>query len=130
MLLILNLPLVGVWIRLLMTPYRFLYPAILTFCCIGAYSETNAPFVVFLTAAAGAMGYVFKLLGCSPAPLILGLVFGPLLEQNFRRSMQLSRGDPTIFLTRPISLGILLIGVVMVVLITRSMYRARRKPAA
>lgn len=129
MLLVLNLPLVGVWVRLLMTPYRLMYPAILTFCCIGAYTEANTSFDVFVAAVAGLAGYGFKLLGCSPAPLILGLVFGPLLEQNFRRAMQLSRGDPLIFIERPVSLAILVIALAMVIVITHSaLGRGKRAP--
>ena len=129
MLLILNLPLFGIWIRLLTISYRLLYPAILAFCCVGAYSEVSAPFTVFLAAGAGVAGYVFRLLGCSPAPLILGLVFGPMLEQNVRRSMQLSRGDPLVFVERPISLGILMLALVMVLAITGSLIRQTRRGA-
>jgi TctA family transporter len=109
MLLVLNLPLVGVWLKLLATPYRLLYPAILMFCCVGIYSVSNVRFDVLLAAVAGLAGVVFRMLDCPPAPLILGLVLGPLLEDNLRRSLLLSRGDSTVFLTHPISLAMLLL---------------------
>jgi TctA family transporter len=125
MLLVLNLPLIGIWIRLLTIPYRLLYPAILVFCCIGVYSVSNSWFDVLLAAGFGLVGYVFRQFGCSSAPLILGLVLGPLLEENLRRSLQLSRGDPTIFFTRPISLGILVLTVAIAVVLTLPALRAR-----
>ncbi len=109
MLLVLNLPLVGVWIRLLRIPYRLLYPAILVFCCIGVFSVSNSAFDVALSAVFGLVGVVFKKLSCSVAPLVLALVLEPTLEENFRRAMQLSRGDATVFITSPISLGILVL---------------------
>jgi TctA family transporter len=118
MLLVLNLPLVGVWIKLLSTPYRLLYPTILVFCCIGVYSVNNSAFDIFVAAGFGLFGYLMKKLDCAPAPLILGLVLGPILEENVRRSLLLSRGDPSIFVTRPICAGILLLAVGLVVLIT------------
>ncbi len=119
MLLVLNLPLIGIWIRVLTVPYRLLYPAILVFCCIGVYSVSNAASDVLICAGVGAIGFVLKRLGCSPAPLILGLVLGPLLEENVRRSLVMSRGDPSIFLTRPISLGLLILTVGLVILLYR-----------
>jgi putative tricarboxylic transport membrane protein len=125
MLLVLNLPLIGVWIRLLMIPYRLLYPAILVFCCIGVYSVSNSWFDVLLAAGFGLIGYLFRQLDCSSAPLILGLVLGPLLEENLRRSLQLSRGDPTIFFTRPISLGILVFAVTIAIVLTLPALRGR-----
>jgi TctA family transporter len=111
MLLVLNLPLVGIWVRLLSIPYRLLYPTILVFCCIGVYSVNNSYFDVFVAVACGGVGYILRQLGCSPAPLVLGLVLGPILEENVRRSLILSRGDPSVFLSRPISLGLLLLAV-------------------
>ncbi len=113
MLLVLNLPLVGIWIRLLRIPYRLLYPAILVFCCIGVYSVNNAAFDVALSGVFGVAGVVFKKLGCSVAPLVLALVLEPTLEENVRRAMQLSRGDATVFVTSPISLGILVFTLVL-----------------
>jgi TctA family transporter len=116
MLLILNLPLVGIWIRLLAVPYRFLYPLVLVCCCIGVYSVNNSPFDVLFAAGVSVVGYLFVKLDCSPAPLILGLILEPMLEDNFRRALLISRGDATVFVTRPISLMILLatIGLVIV----------------
>ncbi|MGA3399222.1 MAG: tripartite tricarboxylate transporter permease [Acetobacteraceae bacterium] len=107
MLLVLNLPLVGLWIRLLRLPYRLLYPGIIAFSCIGVYSLANSAWDVILAAGFGVAGYILTALGCRPAPLILGLVMGPLLEENLRRSLLISRGDPTILLTHPISAGFL-----------------------
>lgn len=117
MLLVLNLPMIGVWIRVLAIPYRLLYPAILVFCCIGVYSVSNAATDVLICAGIGGIGYVLKRLECSPAPLILGLVLGPLLEENVRRSLVMSRGDPLIFITRPVSLSLLVLTVALVVLL-------------
>jgi len=108
MLLVLNLPLVSIWIRLLAIPYRLLYPAILVFCCIGVYSVANDPADVVMMAGFGAFGYLLLKLGCPPAPLVLGFILGPILEENLRRALLISRGDPTVFLTRPISLAFLL----------------------
>jgi putative tricarboxylic transport membrane protein len=108
MLVILNLPLIGLWIQLLKVPYRLLYPAILAFCCIGVYSINNTTFDVLLTVFFGALGYLFYKLRCEPAPLILGFILGPMMEENLRRAMLLSRGDPTTFITSPLSLGLLL----------------------
>jgi len=114
MLLVLNLPLIGIWVRLLSIPYRFLYPTILVFFCVGVYSVNNSYFDVVLAALCGGAGYVLRQLGCSPAPLVLGLVLGPILEENVRRSLILSRGDLSVFVTRPISLVLLLLAVGMV----------------
>ena len=107
MLLVLNLPLVGVWIRLLAVPYRYLYPVVLVCCCIGTYSVANSAFDVMLAAGLGLVGFAFHKLGCPPAPLVLGFILEPMLEENFRRSLLLARGDLSIFVTRPISLAIL-----------------------
>lgn len=104
MLVLLNLPLIGIWVRLLSIPYRLLYPAILVFCCIGLYSVNNNTFDIALTALCGLFGYTLHKLDCEPAPLILGFVLGPMMEENLRRGMLLSRGDPSIFFTRPLSL--------------------------
>ena len=113
MLLVLNLPMVGLWIRLLMIPYRLLYPAILVFCCIGVYSVSNSAFDVVLAGIFGVVGVVFRKLDCSPAPLVLALVLAPMLEENFRRAMLISRGDPTVFVTHPVSLAILVLTVLL-----------------
>jgi len=108
MLVILNLPLVGLWVRLLRVPYRWLFPSIIMFCCIGNYSVSNNPADVYLCAVIGVLGYVLAKLDCEPAPLLLGYVLGPLLEENLRRALLLSRGDPTVFFTRPISLAFMI----------------------
>jgi TctA family transporter len=108
MLLVLNLPLVGLWVRLLRVPYRWLFPSIIMFCCIGNYSVNNNPVDVYLCAAVGVLGYVLVKLECEPAPLLLGYVLGPLMEEYLRRALLLSRGDPGVFFTRPISLAFML----------------------
>jgi TctA family transporter len=108
MLLVLNLPLVGLWVRLLRVPYRWLFPSIVMFCALGNYSVSNNPVDVYLCAAIGVLGYVLAKLECEPAPLLLGYVLGPLLEEHLRRAMLLARGDPTPFFTRPISLAFML----------------------
>lgn len=107
MLLMLNLPLIGMWTRMLTVPYHLLYPAIVIFASIGAYNVSNSAFDVFMLAAFGAIGYVFIKLDCEPAPFLLGFVLGPMLEDHFRRAMLVSRGDPMIFLTHPISAALL-----------------------
>ena len=119
MLVVLNLPLIGLWVKLLSVPYRLLYPSILLFCCVGVYSLSNQPFDVMLTALFGVLGYIFFKLDCEPAPLILGFILGPLMEENLGRAMLLSRGDPTVFLTEPISCGLLIIalGLLLITLI-------------
>jgi len=108
MLLVLNLPLVGLWVRLLRVPYRWLFPSIVMFCALGNYSVSNNPVDVYLCAGIGVLGYVLAKLECEPAPLLLGYVLGPLLEEHLRRAMLLARGDPTPFFTRPISLAFML----------------------
>jgi len=108
MLVVLNLPLVGVWVRLLQIPYRWLFPCIVMFCCIGNYAVSNNPVDVYLCAALGVLGYAFAKLECEPAPLLLGYVLGPLMEEHLRRAMLLSRGDPSVFFTRPISLAFMI----------------------
>ena len=117
MLVILNLPLIGVWVQLLRVPYGLLYPMILTFCCIGVYSINNNPFDVYITIICGALGYLFAKLKCEPAPLILGFILGPMMEENLRRAMLLSRGDPSTFFTRPISLVLLMMAIFLLLLI-------------
>lgn len=111
LLVVLNLPLIGIWVRLLTVPYRLLYPAILLFCCIGVYSINNASFDVVLTAGFGLLGYLCHKLDCEPAPLLLGFILGPLMEENLRRAMVFSRGDASVFFLRPISLGMLVAAV-------------------
>ena len=117
MLILLNLPLIGIWVKLLQIPYRYLYPAILVFCCIGVYTVNNSIIDVYITAAFGIIGYLFFKLGCEPAPLLLGFVLGPMMEENFRRALLLSRGDFTTFVTRPLSLGLLIAAALLVVIV-------------
>jgi TctA family transporter len=129
MLVILNLPLIGMWVQLLKVPYKWLYPAILAFCCIGAYSLNNNPFDVYVTAVFGAVGYLFYKLDCEPAPLILGFILGPMMEENLRRALLLSRGDATVFFTRPLSLTLLLMAAALVVLVALPAIKSKREQA-
>jgi TctA family transporter len=129
MLVVLNLPMIGMWIKLLMVPYRMLYPSILVFCCIGVYSISNSPFDVMQTAAFGVVGYAFVKLECEPAPLILGFILGPLMEENLRRAMLLSRGDALVFFQRPISLTMLLIAGLLLVIVLAPTVRKKREEA-
>jgi putative tricarboxylic transport membrane protein len=127
MLVILNLPLIGLWIQLLKVPYRMLYPAILAFCCIGVYSINNTTFDVLVTVFFGALGYLFYKLRCEPAPLILGFILGPMMEENLRRAMLLSRGDPTTFVTSPLSLGLLLAALALLGIATLPAIKSKRQ---
>jgi TctA family transporter len=129
MLLVLNLPLVGLWIRLLAVPYRLLFPAIFVFCCIGVYTVDNKIFDVYQLAVLSGLGYMLLKLDCEPAPLILGFILGPMMEENLRRAMMISFGDPTVFLTRPISAAFLLAAVVLLVAIAAPALRAKREEA-
>ncbi|MCC8431837.1 tripartite tricarboxylate transporter permease [Reyranella aquatilis] len=129
MLVIINLPMIGIWVKLLTVPYRFLAPAILLFCCIGAYSLQNSTFHVMQVAVFGILGYVFVKLGCEGAPFLLGLVLGPQMEEYFRRAMLLSRGDPMVFLQRPISLGLLVTTALLLLLMALPSFKKARKEA-
>jgi TctA family transporter len=129
MLLVINLPLIGIWVQLLRVPYRFLYLSILLFCAIGVYTVNNAAAAVLLAALFGVLGYVFWRLDCEPAPMILGFVLGPLMEENLRRAMRISGGDPMIFINRPISLGLLIASVVLLALVALPAIRTRRDEA-
>lgn len=129
LLLLLNLPLIGVWVRLLSVPYHMLYPTILLFCCIGVFSVNNSLFDVFLAVGFGLLGYLFIKLRCEPAPLLLGFVLGPMMEENLRRAMLLSRGDATVFVTRPLSLTLLLLAVGLVLVMLLPTFRSTREVA-
>jgi putative tricarboxylic transport membrane protein len=129
LLVILNLPLIGMWVKLLRVPYRLLYPAILVFCCIGVYSLSNNPVDVYLTAFFGLLGYVLVKLDCEPAPLLLGFILGPMMEENLRRAMLLSRGDPSTFVTRPLSATLLGISLLLLLLILAPAIRKKREEA-
>ena len=115
MLVALNLPLIGLWVKLLTIPYRVLFPAIIAFSTIGCYSLGLNAYHVFAIAFFGLLGYVLIRFGCEPAPLLLGFVLGPLLEENFRRAMTISRGDASVLLTRPISLAMLIVAAIFLV---------------
>jgi putative tricarboxylic transport membrane protein len=129
MLLVINLPLIGIWVQLLKVPYRFLYLSILLFCAIGVYTIGNSPFAVLLAAFFGVLGFIFVRLDCEPAPMILGFVLGPLMEDNLRRAMRISSGDPMIFLNRPISLGLLIAAGALLVLVALPAIRGKREEA-
>jgi putative tricarboxylic transport membrane protein len=129
MLVVLNLPLVGLWVKLLRIPYRLMFPAIVGFCCIGAFAVNSNAFDVFVMAFFAIFGYVCLKLDCEPAPLILGFVLGPLMEENLRRSLLLSRGDPSVFVTEPISLAFLLAAALLLVVVAAPAIRARREEA-
>ncbi|MBI3436085.1 MAG: tripartite tricarboxylate transporter permease [Proteobacteria bacterium] len=129
MLVIINLPMIGIWVKLLEVPYRLLYPAIVLLCAVGVYSLNNSTQEVALTALFGALGYVFHKLGCEPAPLILGFILGPLMEENLRRALVISRGDPLVFLQRPISLSLLLVAGLLLLLVVLPQLRKTRAQA-
>ena len=129
MLVVINLPMIGIWVKLLTVPYRFLAPAILLFCCIGAYSLQNSTFHVLMVAIFGVLGYVFVRLGCEGAPFLLGLVLGPQMEEYFRRAMLLSRGDPMVFVERPISLGLLITTALLLILMALPSIKKARQEA-
>jgi TctA family transporter len=129
MLIVLNLPLIGIWIKLLSVPYRVLYPAILLFCCVGVYSLNNNVFEVALTVLFGVVGWLFIKLKCEPAPLLLGFILGPLMEENLRRALLLSRGDWSTFVTRPLSLGLLVAAVLLVVIVLSPAISKKRHEA-
>ncbi|TMJ04875.1 MAG: tripartite tricarboxylate transporter permease [Alphaproteobacteria bacterium] len=126
MLVVINLPLVGVWVSLLRVPYRLLFPAILIFCAIGVYSINNAPADAIMVAVFGFVGYFLVKTEFEPAPMLLGFVLGPLMEENLRRAMLIARGDPTTFLTRPISGGLLAIAAILILLALLPMIRGKR----
>jgi putative tricarboxylic transport membrane protein len=129
MLLVINLPLVGLWVKLLKIPYRLFYPIILVCMCIGVYTTSNSPFDVFLLVVFGFVSYLFIKWRCEPAPLLLAFVLEPIIEQNFQRALQVSYGDPLIFLTRPISLGLLIVGALLLVLLLVPTIRRSREVA-
>jgi putative tricarboxylic transport membrane protein len=114
-LVILNLPLIGMWVRIVMVPYRLLFPAILVFCAIGVFSLKNVEFDIYFMALFGVLGYIFTKLDCEPAPMLLAFILGPLMEQYLRRAMLLSRGDPTVFFRRPISATLLTLALLALV---------------
>ena len=126
MLVVLNLPLIGLWVSLLKVPYRLLFPAIMVFSAIGIFSLNNSPFELYLTAGFGLVGFLWMKLDCSPAPMLLGFVLGPMLEENLRRALVISRGDPLVFVTRPISLAFVIATVLILIMMAAPAIRKRR----
>lgn len=126
MLVLLNLPLIGIWVKLLTVPYRMLFPAIMVFMAIGVFSVNNQALDINMTLMFGFLGYIFVKLKCEPAPLILAFVLGPLMEENLRRALLISRGDATVFFTRPISLGFLIATAVFLIIMLAPAVRKRR----
>jgi putative tricarboxylic transport membrane protein len=126
-LILLNLPLIGIWVRMLTIPYNVLFPAIVAFACIGCYSINLNVSHIYAIAFFGVVGYALVKLGCEPAPLLLGFVLGPLLEDHLRRAMIISRGDPTVFVTRPLSAALLLAALAAIVLAVLPAIRAKRE---
>ena len=129
MLVVFNLPLVGIWVKMLMVPYRLLSIAILFFCCIGVYSLNNSADEVLLIAFFGVVGYLFTKLNCEPAPMLLGFILGPMMETYLRRAMLLSRGDPYVFVQRPLSLAFLIIAALLLLMVILPGIRGMREKA-
>src|SRR6476469_6505005 len=129
MLIILNLPLIGIWIKLLTVPYRYLFPSIVLFCAIGVYSTNNNTWDIWMVAIFGVIGYVFIKLGCEPAPLLLGFILGPMMEENLRRALLLSRGDWSVLVTRPLSAGLLGAALLLLVIVALPSIKAKREEA-
>jgi putative tricarboxylic transport membrane protein len=129
MLIILNLPLIGMWIKLLTVPYRWLFPAIVLFCAIGVYSTNNNTWDVWMVGLFGVVGYLFIKLGAEPAPLLLGFILGPMMEENLRRALLLSRGDWSVLVTRPLSAGLLAAALLLVVIVALPSIKAKREEA-
>jgi TctA family transporter len=127
MLVILNLPLIGIWIKLLTVPYRFLFPAIIVFCGVGLYTLSNSAFDVYIGAGFAVVGYLFYKLSCEPAPLLLGYILGPMMEENLRRALLLSRGDWGTFVLRPLSAGLLIAAALMIVVVMLPTIRNKRE---
>jgi TctA family transporter len=128
-LLVLNLPLIGLWVRMISVPYHLLYPAILVFCAIGVFSLSNTQFDVTLMALFGVLGYVFRKLGCEPAPMMLGFILGPMMEEYLRRALLISKGSATVLVTRPISATLLAVSAVALVVVLLPALRRKREEA-
>ncbi|TXJ15624.1 MAG: tripartite tricarboxylate transporter permease [Alicycliphilus sp.] len=129
MLVVLNLPMIGLWIKLLSIPYKWLFPAIVLFCAIGVYSENNNTFEIWMVAIFGVLGYVFHKLACEPAPLLLGLILGPMMEENLRRALLLSRGEWSVLVTRPLSASLLAVAAVLVIIVMLPAVSKKREEA-
>jgi putative tricarboxylic transport membrane protein len=130
LLVILNLPMIGLWVKLLTVPYRLLFPAIMAFSAIGIYSVNNSSFEIYLTALFGIIGFLWIKLGCSPAPMLLGFVLGPMMEEHLRRAMLMSKGNPSVFFTRPLSLAFLIATILILVVMIAPAVRKRRVEVA
>jgi TctA family transporter len=128
-LVILNLPLIGLWVRLIMVPYQLLYPAILVFCGIGVFSLNNSEFDIYLMGLFGLLGYLFVKLGCEPAPMLLAFILGRLMEEYLRRALLISRGDPIVFITRPISATLLALAVLAMCVVLIPAFSKTREEA-
>jgi len=128
-LVILNLPLIGLWVKMISVPYHFLYPAIIVFCAIGVFSMANTTFDVYFMAVFGLLGYVFRKLGCEPAPMMLGFILGPMMEEFLRRALLLTKGDPSVFIRRPISATMLVIAALAMVSVVLPALRKKREEA-
>ncbi|MFN4044382.1 MULTISPECIES: tripartite tricarboxylate transporter permease [Limnobacter] len=128
-LVVLNLPLIGIWVKMISVPYHFLYPMILVFCCIGVFSLGNKLFDVYLLAGFGVLGYIFSKLKCEPAPLLLGFILGPMMEEYLRRALLLSRGDFSVLVTRPISATMLAIAAIALIVVFMPSIRKKREEA-
>jgi TctA family transporter len=129
MLLVINLPLLWIWVRLLSVPYRLLYPAILLFCVIGVYGINTNMAQLVVMAIFAVFGYVLMKFGCEPAPMVLGFILGPLMEENLRRSLVISRGDPIVFVERPISAVLLIMTAAAIAVIVLPQIRRTREQA-
>lgn len=129
MLLVLNLPLIGLWVRMIAIPYHLLFPIIIVFCAIGVFSVNNNTFDVYAMAIFGVVGYIFRKLDTEPAPMLLAFILGPMMEEFLRRTLLFSKGDPTVLLTRPVSLGLLLVAVVLLGAVLLPTIRRGRKEA-
>jgi len=129
MLIVLNLPLIGMWIKLLTVPYKWLYPAIVLFCAVGVYSTNNNSFDVWMVALFGLIGYIFIKLGCEPAPLLLGLILGPMMEEYLRRALLISRGDWGVFVSRPISASLLVCALILLIIVLLPAVKKKREEA-
>ena len=120
---------IGLWIKFLTVPYRWLFPAIVLFCAIGVYSTNNNTFDIWMVAIFGVIGYLFIKLGAEPAPLLLGFILGPMMEENLRRALLLSRGDWSVFVTRPLSAGLLAAAALLLVIVLMPAIKSKREEA-
>jgi TctA family transporter len=128
-LVILNLPMIGMWVRIVSVPYQLLFPAILVFCSIGVFSLNNTEFDIYVMAFFAVLGYIFVKLDCEPAPMLLAFILGPMMEEYMRRALLLSRGDPMVFITRPISATLLALGALAIIAASLPAMHKKREEA-